>query len=253
MSLTAALCAKHSRFGGAGDGGWTLCVDRQAMRVQNSCVVFSFGIGFDASFDLDAATRMPWCEVHMFDPTPQVVEVLSGSEAAWEALYRDATTLKGTLEAFRAQTRGLLANGSAASSPGALSLPNVHFHPWGLSGRDRNGTLKNWWTQNKRAPTAEFLSLDSIVARVGRRPSVLKVDVEGAEKQPGVLEALLHSGAPQLALELHRGRKHTLLASAAEAGYRSWRKERAEYATNSLHYLLSVPVRKTGQAGASSA
>lgn len=241
MSL-APLCAKHSRFGGAGDGGWTLCVDRQAMRVQKSCVIFSFGVGFDASFDLDVATRLPWCDVHMFDPTPQVVDVLSGSEAAWKALYGDATTrIKGTLESFRAQTRGLLASGSAASSPGALSLPNVQFHPWALAGRDRNGTLKNWWTQNKRSPVAEFLSLDSIVARVGRRPSVIKVDVEGAEKQPGVLEALLHSGAPQLALELHRGRPKTLLASAAAAGFREWRSERAEYKGNSIHCMISVP------------
>ena len=255
MSLTA-LCAKQRRFGGAGDSGWTLCVDRRAMHVRDRCVIFSFGVGFDAAFDLDAATRLPWCEVHMFDPTPQVVEVLSGSAAAWAALYgKAATRTKDTLEAFRAQTRGLLANGTATTSPGALSLPNVRFHPFGLAARDRNGTLRNWWTQHrmsrtiKRAPTAEFLSLDSIVARVGRTPSVVKVDIEGAEKQPGVLEALLHSGAPQLALELHKAGKHTLkqtqlLASAAAAGYRPWRSERAEYKdVNSIHYLLSVPVR----------
>ena len=84
---------------------------------------------------------------------------------------------------------------------------------------------------------------------MGRTPSVVKVDIEGAEKQPGVLEALLHSGAPQLALELHKAGKHTLkqtqlLASAAAAGYRPWRSERAEYKeVNSIHYLLSVPVR----------
>ena len=84
MSLTA-LCAKQRRFGGAGDGGWTLCVDRRAMHVRDRCVIFSFGVGFDAAFDLDAATRLPWCEVNMLDPTPQVVEVLSGSAAAWAA------------------------------------------------------------------------------------------------------------------------------------------------------------------------
>ena len=40
---------------------------------DGQCVIYSFGIGFDAGFDVDVAKHMPWCKLLMFDPTPAVV------------------------------------------------------------------------------------------------------------------------------------------------------------------------------------
>ena len=147
------------------------------------------------------------------------------------------------------QTRGLSANGTATLAPGALSLPNVRFLPLGLSTRDHEGSINNWWSKRSRVTTAprkqSFLSLESVVTRVGSRPSVVKLDIEGAEKEPGLVHALLHSGARQLLLELHdvgkpRLLSSDLLAAAAEAGYLPWRDENAEFSVNSIHYLLKV-------------
>lgn len=227
-------------------------------RADGQCVIYSFGIGFNAGFDLDVAKRMPWCELFMFDPTPAVVTVLSGDKADWSALHADLRSKRPTtarmVERLRAQTRGLLANGTATPTPGVLSRPNVRFLPLGLAARDRNATMPtSWWTLQSRAAAAprrvSFHSLKTVVAQVGSRPSVIKLDIEGAEKEPGLLRALLHSGAAQLLLELHgvggsRLLAPDLLAAAAAAGYLPWRDEKASFASsNSIHYLVKTDIR----------
>jgi hypothetical protein len=56
------------RFGHIGDGGWWVC-DSPRLRGSHrgACAIYSAGIGFDWSFDLAAATRLPNCTVHMMD------------------------------------------------------------------------------------------------------------------------------------------------------------------------------------------
>ena len=256
-AANSSLCARSRRFGGASDNGWTLCTDARALHTPaGPCVVFSFGIGFDAGFDLDLARRMPWCELFMFDPTPAIVDVLSGDTAAWTALHGDMLKRNKAVDSIaelRAQTRGLFANGTATPSPGALSLPNVRFFPLGLAAQDQEAGMRNWWTiQARTAPrNVSLLSLESVVARVGRRPSVIKLDIEGAEKEPGLLQAVLQSGAVQLLLELHNARDTPppkglprlpaadLLATAAAANYLPWREEKAQFSNvHSIHCLV---------------
>ncbi|XP_025098918.1 methyltransferase-like protein 24 isoform X2 [Pomacea canaliculata] len=61
------LCTKKIRLGNSGDGGWDVCDDEE-YRPRPPCVVYSFGINNDFTFD-DAVLSTYGCEVHSFDPS----------------------------------------------------------------------------------------------------------------------------------------------------------------------------------------
>ncbi|XP_064602533.1 probable methyltransferase-like protein 24 isoform X2 [Liolophura sinensis] len=61
------LCHHMVRMGALGDGGWEVC-DDEHVRPKHNCLVYSFGIAFDFSFD-DMIARHYGCEVHAFDPS----------------------------------------------------------------------------------------------------------------------------------------------------------------------------------------
>ncbi|XP_077863768.1 putative methyltransferase-like protein 24 isoform X2 [Saccoglossus kowalevskii] len=58
-------CQNDTRFGKSGDGGWNICMDVGIL--PNNCIVYSFGINNDWSFD-DAIANYG-CNVYAFDPT----------------------------------------------------------------------------------------------------------------------------------------------------------------------------------------
>ncbi|KAL5013290.1 hypothetical protein ScPMuIL_007560 [Solemya velum] len=62
-----ALCRREVRIGKITDGGWEVCEDAQ-YRPERPCLVYSFGIANDFSFD-DGIEKRYGCEVHSFDPT----------------------------------------------------------------------------------------------------------------------------------------------------------------------------------------
>ncbi|GAB1603511.1 methyltransferase-like protein 24 [Argonauta hians] len=59
-------CHKIVRVGSVGDGGWFVCLDG-IYHPTIPCLVYSFGIGDDSSFDVQMK-KMFGCEVHSFDP-----------------------------------------------------------------------------------------------------------------------------------------------------------------------------------------
>ncbi|XP_071082994.1 probable methyltransferase-like protein 24 isoform X2 [Haliotis cracherodii] len=61
------LCSRKLRMGRLGDGGWEICDDREYRPVK-PCVVYSFGINYDYSFD-DAMAKNYECDVFSFDPS----------------------------------------------------------------------------------------------------------------------------------------------------------------------------------------
>ena len=65
----AAGCHGHIERFGSAYGGWSIITDKIG---QNS-IVYSFGIGEDASFDSSLAARFGLC-VHAFDPTPKSID-----------------------------------------------------------------------------------------------------------------------------------------------------------------------------------
>jgi len=147
------------------------------------------------------------------------------------------------------------------------SLPNnLAFHPWGLSARAANVTMRNWWTHTQWRPDADtaearaelaqrhrhergdgggagssgggggtrgpavasstMLTITEVRRRLGGQPpTVLKLDVEGAEWEIATL--LPACGAQQLMFELHGflSRWLELLAALSHAGYTLYRVE----------------------------
>lgn len=66
----------HSSMFGERDGGWNVCGDdfARSKRLERKslgreCVIYSFGINDDPSFDHDVVRRWPECGVYAFDPS----------------------------------------------------------------------------------------------------------------------------------------------------------------------------------------
>ncbi|KAI9190824.1 methyltransferase domain-containing protein [Polychytrium aggregatum] len=82
-SPNASACGNPVLVGGPldrkGDGVWTVCADR-ILRDGQPCVVYSFGICNDFSFDDEM--NLKGCEVHSFDPS-MGVESYSRSKTHW--------------------------------------------------------------------------------------------------------------------------------------------------------------------------
>ncbi|KAK3108727.1 hypothetical protein FSP39_014282 [Pinctada imbricata] len=61
------LCKQMLRLGAITDGGWDVCHD-ELYRIRSPCIVYSFGINNDFSFD-DDVERTFGCDVFAFDPS----------------------------------------------------------------------------------------------------------------------------------------------------------------------------------------
>ncbi|XP_069130236.1 uncharacterized protein [Argopecten irradians] len=64
---TEVLCKDVVRVGDIDDGGWEVCNDTN-YRPSSNCLVYSFGIARDWTFD-EEVSRIYGCEVHSFDPS----------------------------------------------------------------------------------------------------------------------------------------------------------------------------------------
>eukprot|EP00923_Selenidium_pygospionis_P010397 GHVN01018075.1.p1 GENE.GHVN01018075.1~~GHVN01018075.1.p1 ORF type:complete len:292 (-),score=33.95 GHVN01018075.1:472-1347(-) len=64
-------CTNKQRMGKKTDGGWDICASEPFTPKQNDCLVYSFGINGDFSFD-DAMGDTYGCQVHSFDPSMKV-------------------------------------------------------------------------------------------------------------------------------------------------------------------------------------
>ena len=138
-------------FHGSPYGGWTVCPDG----LSPSSVVYSFGIGEDASFDLDILTHYG-AELHAFDPTPRSIDWVK-KQPSWPARF--------------------------------------HFHPIGIGACDRMATFfppedpdhVSYSIVNRIAPTGsaiqvQLLRLKTITEMLGHKEiDILKMDIEGAE------------------------------------------------------------------------
>ncbi|XP_041370850.1 methyltransferase-like protein 24 isoform X2 [Gigantopelta aegis] len=61
------ICERRLRMGKIGNGGWEVC-DDPPYRPIKPCIVYSFGINFDFSFD-DDVVKSYECDVYSFDPS----------------------------------------------------------------------------------------------------------------------------------------------------------------------------------------
>jgi len=192
-----SACAKKTRYGTSGDGGWWMC-DSVAFS-RRGCTIFSFGIGFDSSFDRAVATGLPQCTVNMFDPTPKVISQVNSD------LHR-------------------------------YPNPRMHFYPWGIGADDEMRDFNNVWTADQTY-RVQLLRLASIKHRLqlSTPPTALKVDVESAEFACGasscVEEQLAYAGAQQVMLELHGEPQRwlPLIERMDAANYSLWHVEDGRY------------------------
>ena len=67
LSSFQILCQQNLRFGNIRDGGWNICHDPK-YRPKPPCIIYSFGINYDWSFD-DTASEVYGCDVFSFDPS----------------------------------------------------------------------------------------------------------------------------------------------------------------------------------------
>lgn len=163
-----------TEFHGSTCGGWSILQDS----LTSDSVVYSIGIGEDATFDLSVIEKYE-CAIHAFDPTPRSV--------VW--VQRE---IKSPLFRFEAA--------AIADHDGTLEL----FFP---SNPDFVSTsLAKSKSMTGSSFIATCVSLPSLMGRLGHtRIHVLKMDIEGAEYT--VLEHALKTGVlrrvDQLLIEFH--------------------------------------------------
>lgn len=66
INLEIVIPNRQARFGPHDDGGWDICMDLP-YAFSESCLIYSFGIDNDFSFE-EAVEKRFNCEIHSFDP-----------------------------------------------------------------------------------------------------------------------------------------------------------------------------------------
>lgn len=123
------------------------------------------------------------------------------------------------------------------------SLPNLHFHRWGLAGKtEHDGTHEVRGTlSGKKTTTQPMFTLEDMMRELGhsgRELTVLKVDCEGCEWNAlPVVPSTLWSKIDQMSLELHYSdglmldtteqihKAATLAGELHKQGFVKWRKD----------------------------
>jgi len=160
------LCPDKVRAGDANDGGWWICHGNK----RPNCVVYSFGIRDNFSFD-HAMVTQHGCIVHGFDPSPDGL----ASKPAYET--------QGTAAVYHSMGLG--------TTDGTFGPGLVPFR-WPGIGYLRDSNTKSWVL--KRIPT--------IMKELGNKKlSILKVDAEGAEWD--MIPDLLGADWDEACMELH--------------------------------------------------
>jgi len=161
----------HERFG-SDYGGWNVVTKS----IHAGSTIYSFGIGEDASFDVEMIQRFG-VTVHAFDPTPASI--------AWVGEQR-------LPREFVMHPYGLAAIDG-----------DVKFYP-PENPEHVSHTMLERPATGDRAITVPVRSLQTIMRELGHESiDVLKMDIEGAEY--GVVDALIISGTrpKQLLVEFH--------------------------------------------------
>ncbi|XP_074652870.1 putative methyltransferase-like protein 24 [Tubulanus polymorphus] len=89
-------CKRMRRFGNVGDGGWEMCLDEPHALKRGNCLVYSFGIAYDYSFDDSVAEELN-CEIHSFDPSINQVDYKRGKYISFHDLGVGGTNGMNTM------------------------------------------------------------------------------------------------------------------------------------------------------------
>lgn len=164
IRIRADICPDSKRFGRGNEGGWFVC-DAKALEIANPCIVYSFGIKDDFSFD--KAMHDVGCTIHGFDPSPYGL----ASKPLYEAIG-------GEYHAFGLGLPDAQVEIAPFRWPGIGYLRNRNTDPWVL----------------KRIPT--------IMEELGHvSMTYLKVDVEGSEWD--AIDNIIAAKWGEFAVEMH--------------------------------------------------
>jgi len=184
-------CSVPLHVGGLGSSQWgtalpleskAICNPTQ-MRYEDSCVIYSFGVGWDATFEISMLDTAPNCKVRVFDPT-------TNAEKFWELVAKQTP------------------DGQVAPKP-----PQLDFVPLGLAAETSdNYRIGSLWNNQE---SIRVSTLADIMRTQGdTHLTVLKVDIEGSEwtALPQAVDTGTMARVDQLLLEVHLG--------GCEAGYK---------------------------------
>lgn len=138
-------CNTMQRFGVLGDGGKVLCDGSRLLKMSATGqrpLVYSFGSKLECDFEKDVLKAFPTSEIHVFDPTPGVVE------------------------------------GFPSSSCGSVAT----FHGLGLGGKTKSlflDGINNYL--GRTVPLDNLLSIQKSLGHSQRVVDILKIDIEGSE------------------------------------------------------------------------
>lgn len=205
IEVSGTSCQKGELWGTAHQGGWYICRDALPIIPDASdgkpCVVYSYGLGADWSFDMAAENY--GCEVHGFDPSNQ--EWAAGLHGNEYSHFRYARQYPSAKKFFH--NWGVGVANQQIFQPGTVPqewpglgdppLSKTNSHPWEL--RSIEQTMKD---------------LNHIESGL----SILKIDVEGAEWETltaffssKFIEKLILAGKiPQILAEFHWDPNSTL-------------------------------------------
>lgn len=176
-------CSRPLHVGGVGSEKWSTAFPLESKVVCNAhllreaaspCTVYSFGVGWDTTFESSVLRLAPGCKVRVFDPT-------TTPEKFWSMV--EAQTPQG--EAPPRQ-------------------PSLSFHQVGLANRTTSDYSEGvLWNGKEKI---SVMTLPDIMAQQGdTKLTVLKVDIEGSE-WPALhhaVEAGAMANVEQLLLEVH--------------------------------------------------
>ena len=160
-------CPDIERVGNVGDGGKWVCgldhlstLSPPSWSASPSCVIYSYGISTDISFELQLLRRTN-CELHLFDPTI--------GELPFNNKFRNSSlSLSTAIQQSKSQKNDALQFRDVSS--------RVFFHKSALSTESGGSDERNLHMMNEHILDTMYRLNHSFI-------SILKVDIEGAEWQ----------------------------------------------------------------------
>ncbi|RUS70975.1 hypothetical protein EGW08_021257 [Elysia chlorotica] len=119
------VCHTMVRLGNLKDGGWETCSD-PAYRPRKPCIIYSFGINDDFTFD-DEVSKFYGCHVHSFDPSTTMRDHKRSNQITFHAI--GVANFDGTWRTWRMLTLRSIAE-ELGHEMSAVSMVKLDVEEW---------------------------------------------------------------------------------------------------------------------------